>query len=90
VRKQEQEELLDQLTCRDIIDEHKDSLQEDELEEEDDDDVLEDVPDGASSKGEREDEEAQSTLDYYLISRIAQNGRHSTFSKNSQTKPTDL
>jgi hypothetical protein len=57
VSEQQQEEFLDQLTRRAII-EHDEDVQEEDLEEEDDDDV-EDAPDGAStSEDETEDEEA--------------------------------
>ncbi len=53
---QQQEEIIDQLTRRAII-EHEEDVQEYELEAENDDDV-EDAPDGDSSEDEMEDEEA--------------------------------
>jgi hypothetical protein len=55
VSEQQQEEIIDQLTYRAII-EHEEDVQEYELEAENDDDV-EDAPDGDSSKDEMEDEE---------------------------------
>jgi hypothetical protein len=58
VSEQQQEEILDQLTWRAII-EHEEDVQESELEEEyDDDDDVKDAPDGESSNDETEDEEA--------------------------------
>jgi hypothetical protein len=53
VSEEPQEEIIYQLTGRAII-EHEDTVQEDVLKEEDDDDV-EDAPDGASSDNELED-----------------------------------
>ena len=53
---QQQEEIIDQLTRRAII-QHEEDVQEYELEAENDDDV-EDAPDGDSSEDEMEDEEA--------------------------------
>jgi hypothetical protein len=57
VSEQQQEEILDQLTHRAII-EHEEDVQEYELEAENDDDVEDAPSDGDSSEDETEDEEA--------------------------------